>query len=162
MSTKFPLPLLLMELSETWCLDVSWIPREKNQWANDLTNQKFDRFCMSRRLILDGAGVDWTPEFHAELVTAKRKEQTSGYQKKQRTKWCWPSGSGFAWEAAFTCRYLVVTEMKTWMCRTIRMKTVDIRQEAVRRDWDLAMGRFRTSQPFRWSTMKSRLLLVNS
>ena len=96
MSTKFPLPLLLMELSETLCLDVSWIPREKNQWANDFTNQKFDRFCMSRRLILDGAGVGWIvldsllksgTEFHAELVTAKRKEQTSGYQKKQRTKW---------------------------------------------------------------------------
>ena len=64
-------------------------------------------------------------------------------------------------EAAFTCRYLVlvVTEMKTWICRTIRMKMVDIRQEAVRRDRDLAMGRLRTSQPFRWSTMKSRLLL---
>ena len=40
--------------------------------------------------------VDWivldsllksATEFHAELVTAKRKEQTSGYQKKQRTKW---------------------------------------------------------------------------
>ena len=44
-------------------------------------------------------------------------------------------------------------------CRTIRMKMVDIRQEAVRMDRDLAMGRLRTSQPFRWSTMKSRLLL---
>ena len=33
------------------CLDLSWIPREKNQWADDLTNQKFDRFCMSKRLI---------------------------------------------------------------------------------------------------------------
>eukprot|EP00439_Symbiodinium_sp_Y106_P008625 s13192_g1.t1 len=42
--------------------------------------------------------------------------------------------------------YLVVTEMKTWICRTIRMKMVDIRQEAVRRDRDLAMGRFRTGQ----------------
>ena len=62
-------------------------------------------------------------------------------------------------EAAFTCRYLVVTEMKTWIRRTIRMKMVDIRQEAVRRDRDLAMGRLRASQPFRWSTMKSRLLL---
>ena len=39
------------------------------------------------------------------------------------------------------------------------MKMVDIRQEAVRRDRDLAMGRLRTSQPFLWSTMKSRLLL---
>ena len=36
---------------------------------------------------------------------------------------------------------------------------VDIHQEAVHRDRDLAMGRLRTSQPFRWSTMKSRLFL---
>ena len=104
MSTKFPLPLLLMELSETLrkgeqCLDLSWVPREKNQWADDLTNQKFDRFCLSKRLILDGTQIDWiildsllksAAEFHAELVMAKRKEPASGYQKskkKRRTKW---------------------------------------------------------------------------
>ena len=55
--------------------------------------------------------------------------------------------------------YLVVTEMKTWIRRTIRMKMVDIPQKPVRRDRDLAMGRLRTSQLFLWSTMKSRLLL---
>ena len=80
-------------------MDLSWVPREKNQWADDLTNQKFDRFCLSKRLILDGARIDWivldsllksAAEFHAELVTAKRKGQISGNQrarKKQRTKW---------------------------------------------------------------------------
>ena len=62
-------------------------------------------------------------------------------------------------EAALTCRYLVVMEMRTWICHTIRMQMVDIRQEAVHRDRDLAMGRLRTSQPFQWSTMRSRLLL---
>ena len=93
-----------MELSETLrkgeqCLDLSWVPREKNQWADDLTNQKFDRFCLSKRLILDGTQIDWiildsllksAAEFHAELVMAKRKEPASGYQKskkKRRTKW---------------------------------------------------------------------------
>eukprot|EP00439_Symbiodinium_sp_Y106_P008403 s13465_g1.t1 len=39
-------------------------------------------------------------------------------------------------------------EMRTWICHTIRMQMVDIRQEAVHRDRGLAMGRLRTSQPF--------------
>ena len=104
MSTKFPLPLLLMELSETLrkeqqYLDLTWVPREKNQWADDLTNQKFDRFCMSRRLVLDGGRFNWivldsllksAAGFHAELVDAKRSAPASRCpksRKKQRTKW---------------------------------------------------------------------------
>ena len=104
MSTKFPLPLLLMELSETLrkeeqYLDLTWVPREKNQWADDLTNQKFDRFCMNRRLVLDGGRFDWivldsllksAAGFHAELVDAKRSApalRCPKSRKKQRTKW---------------------------------------------------------------------------
>ena len=64
MSTRFPLPLLLMELSETLrqgdlTLDLSWVPRERNQWADDLTNQEFGKFSMERRLAIDGAQIDW-------------------------------------------------------------------------------------------------------
>ena len=98
------LPLLLMELSETLrreeqYLDLTWVPREKNQWADDLTNQKFDRFCMSRRLVLDGGRFDWivldsllksAAGFHAELVDAKRSApalRCPKSRKKQRTKW---------------------------------------------------------------------------
>ncbi len=49
MSTKYPLTLLAMELSETLrprsCEpNLQWIPREKNQLADDLTNEKFDSF----------------------------------------------------------------------------------------------------------------------
>ena len=104
MSTKFPLPLLLMELSETLrkeeqYLDLTWVPREKNQWADDLTNQKFDRFCTSRRLDLDGGRFDWivldsllksAADFHAERVDAKRSApalRCPRLRKKQKTKW---------------------------------------------------------------------------
>ena len=50
MSTKYPLAtLLVMELSETLrarsCeLNLHWIPRDRNQLADDLTNEKFDAF----------------------------------------------------------------------------------------------------------------------
>ena len=107
MSTRFPLPLLLMELSETLhqgdlTLDLSWVPRERNQWADDLTNQEFGKFSMERRLAIDGARIDWivlgdllgsASSFHAELTQAKevkRKgnpEPSAKGRKKARAKW---------------------------------------------------------------------------
>ena len=74
-------------------------PEGKNQWADDLTNQKFDRFCTSRRLDLDGGRFDWivldsllksAADFHAELVDAKRSApalRCPRLRKKQKTKW---------------------------------------------------------------------------
>ncbi|CAE7565714.1 unnamed protein product, partial [Symbiodinium microadriaticum] len=107
MSTRFPLPLLLMEMSETLrrgelTLDLSWVPRERNQWADDLTNQEFGKFSMDRRLVIDGARIDWivlgdllgsASAFHAELTQAKevkRKgnpEPSARGRKKARAKW---------------------------------------------------------------------------
>ena len=49
MSTKFPLTVLVMELSESFrfgncCLTLDWLRRDKNQLADDLSNMKFDSF----------------------------------------------------------------------------------------------------------------------
>ena len=49
MSTKYPLALLLMELSEEMrgqqvVLDLRWMPRETNQEADDLSNLKTGAF----------------------------------------------------------------------------------------------------------------------
>eukprot|EP00435_Cladocopium_sp_Y103_P068936 s20_g32.t1 len=49
MSTKFPLTIFVMELSECLrkgrCfLKLGWVPRDSNQMADDLTNLKFDSF----------------------------------------------------------------------------------------------------------------------
>ncbi|CAE7463581.1 unnamed protein product, partial [Symbiodinium pilosum] len=53
MSTKYALPILLMELSETLrlgsiFLDLRWVFRERNQWADDLTNGEFGHFPMDK------------------------------------------------------------------------------------------------------------------
>ena len=107
MSTRFPLPLLLMELSETLrrgdqVLDLSWVPRERNQWADDLTNQKFDHFDQRRRLSINGSQIDWivlgdllnsASAFHTEMVQAKedkrngKSELLARGKKRARTKW---------------------------------------------------------------------------
>ena len=59
-STKFPLTILLMELSEQLrtrnaSLSLRWVPRLDNQPADDLTNNKFDLFESSLRIDIDPA-----------------------------------------------------------------------------------------------------------
>lgn len=58
MSTRFPLTILLMELSEqlrvrSASLDLSWLPRDSNIPADDLTNQIYEKFSMDLRMDLD-------------------------------------------------------------------------------------------------------------
>ena len=112
MSTKFPLPILLMELSETLrlgsvFLDLHWVPRERNQWADDLTNGEFKHFPMDRRQALDAHAIQWhvlgkllevAQAFHDEMVMEKgaAKQRRGGGHvssgtvrkaKRARTKW---------------------------------------------------------------------------
>ena len=77
MSTRFPLPLLLMELSET-------LRQGDLTLDYDLTNQEFGKFSMERRLAIDGAQIDWivlgdllgsASTFHAELTQAKESKR---------------------------------------------------------------------------------------
>jgi hypothetical protein len=55
LSTKFPLTILLIELSEQLRhrhleLHLQWVPREGNQEADDLTNEAFDKFSENLRV----------------------------------------------------------------------------------------------------------------
>ena len=63
MSTKFPLTILLMEMSEQLrsrnaVLGLSWLPRESNTEADDLTNGKFDRFDAALRVDITSEILD--------------------------------------------------------------------------------------------------------
>ena len=96
MSTKFPLTILIMELSETLrtrdCeLNLQWVPRDLNQLADDLTNQKFDSFPLDKRIQFVGGDTKWlvldrlmhkAQEFHEEL--AREKKQSSSNPKPKR------------------------------------------------------------------------------
>ena len=55
MTTKFPLYLILLELTEQilanyWSLNLVWQNRDLNQEADNLSNGKFDKFSPSMRL----------------------------------------------------------------------------------------------------------------
>ncbi|CAL1156421.1 unnamed protein product [Cladocopium goreaui] len=99
MSTKYPLTVLIMELSETLrarnCeLDLQWIPREQNQLADDLTNQVFTKFPLDCRVQFVGGDTKWivleklmekAKEFHLELATEK-KRKVSEPAKERKVK----------------------------------------------------------------------------
>ena len=102
MSTKYPLTLLVMELSETLrangCeLNLQWIPREKNQLADDLTNEKFDHFPGELRRRWIGGDTKWVvlermvfkpKEFYEDLkferMEARDRQATGGKGKKRK------------------------------------------------------------------------------
>ena len=105
MSTKYPLTILIMELSETLrtkdCelnrLNLEWVPRESNQLADDLTNQKFDSFPKDKRVQFVGGDTKWlvldrlmhkAQEFHEELTREKKRKTSDpnpkGVNKKKK------------------------------------------------------------------------------
>jgi hypothetical protein len=75
LSTKFPITPLVIELSEQLRyrgaeLHLTWIPRELNQEADDLSNLKFDDFDSERRIPFKVQGIPW--KVFTELILASR------------------------------------------------------------------------------------------
>ena len=85
MTTKFPSTLILMELTEELAnknsqLELSWLRRDHNQLADDLTNEKFDMFDSAFRVPLKGEELEWkvldkllrhSDSFYKEVKTRK-------------------------------------------------------------------------------------------
>jgi hypothetical protein len=64
MSSKFLWYAILLELTEQLqlrnrLLDLRWQPREMNQAADDLTNEKFEAFSLKNRLSLSLSSMPW-------------------------------------------------------------------------------------------------------
>ena len=64
MTTKYPSSLVLLELAEELAtkkcdLSLTWIRRDLNQLADDLTNEKFDSFDPEFRIPLKGEDMRW-------------------------------------------------------------------------------------------------------
>ena len=96
MSTKFPLTIFVMDLSEFLrrgkCqLSLEWLRRDKNQLADDLTSQIFDSFDMNLRVRWSPVEQHWhvlsrflehSKEFHSEMK--KRKSEVLPQEPKKR------------------------------------------------------------------------------
>ena len=64
MTTKFPSTLVLLELAEELAaksceLGLTWIRRDANQLADDLTNENFKVFSLDFRIPLRGEEIKW-------------------------------------------------------------------------------------------------------
>ena len=85
MTTKFPSTLVLLELAEELAcksceLGLTWIRRDANQLADDLTNENFKEFSPDFRVPLKGEDIQWR-------VLDKLLEHANGfYQELLRFK----------------------------------------------------------------------------
>ena len=100
MSTKFPLTVLVMELSESLrlcnCyLNLDWLRRDDNQLADDLSNMKFDNFNLEQRVRWFPFEQKWhvltdflehAKEFHEEIKKRKSEEQPMGETSKKKAR----------------------------------------------------------------------------
>jgi hypothetical protein len=100
LTTRFPLNVLLMELSEQmerrslW-MSLTWVRRDDHQEADDLTNHKFEGFAPERRIEIDMSKVPWIllDEFMQEGfklykdLEVKRSEERS--LRLKRPAWAW-------------------------------------------------------------------------
>ena len=64
MSTKWPSAVLLLELSEELreqdlALELKWIPRGENTWADALSNLDLEGFDPTREVKVDQVGIAW-------------------------------------------------------------------------------------------------------
>ena len=100
MSSKFPLVVVLAELSAQikargLRLSLSWVPREENEEADELTNQETGRFNHEKRVKMDVGSLRWlclgdymsaAASLYEEVVAVKRKseQKAAGTIKKQR------------------------------------------------------------------------------
>ena len=91
LSTKFPITPLVIELSEQLryrCAELylTWIPRENNQEADDLSNLKFDDFSPDKRINFTVSGIPW--KVFTELILATREmfDLINGQREQQRLR----------------------------------------------------------------------------
>jgi hypothetical protein len=89
LSTKFPLNIVLMELalqlhSRGMTLDLSWIPREQNLEADELSNGIFRQFTPERRVtvvvedlefLVLPALMEEAEVLYGDILTSKKKKQ---------------------------------------------------------------------------------------
>ena len=97
MSTKYPLTVLIMELSELMAqrklqVNLKWVKRDDNQGADDLTNLEFEKFELTRREAVHKDELDWLVmddllrESEALYREVREKQELKKAQKKASSK----------------------------------------------------------------------------
>lgn len=97
MSTKFPLPVLLMELAEQMkhrhlSLELEWTPREDNTEADALSNFEVSQFDPDKRIRIDPSDIPWMilPQFVEESANLFAELQADSTRRKRKQSDLWP------------------------------------------------------------------------
>ena len=97
MTTKLPSYLILLEFTEQlrskgWAIELTWVPRDANQAADDLTNEVWDRFNEKLRVTQGLDSFDWLVipklyphalELYRETAEARAKAKVSLEARKR-------------------------------------------------------------------------------
>ena len=100
MSTKFPIALLVIEVSETLrslgaTADLKWVRRDENQRADDLTNQDYHAFDEKKRIRVTPDNCKWmvlgellpeSEELYQEVQKFKEAKRSEKAEKLRRKK----------------------------------------------------------------------------
>jgi hypothetical protein len=90
MTTKFPSYLVLLELTEQlrtkgWAVELTWVPRDANQIADDLTNEVWDRFDDRLRVSRDLDSFEWLVLPKLYPLAAQLYQETAEAREKTRS-----------------------------------------------------------------------------
>jgi hypothetical protein len=99
MTTKFPSFLVLMEFTEQlrrrgWALELTWVRRDLNQLADDLTNEKWGDFNENLRFDVPLAELPWIvlkDGYRHALDLYKEMEEVRAERKKDKKEGTQPS-----------------------------------------------------------------------
>ena len=100
MTSKFPMIVVLTELAEQLrarglSLSLNWTPRDQNEEADDLTNGRFGRFDLQKRINVELSKIPWlilpemlalSEDLYREVQEAKAKPKKEEGQKRKKEK----------------------------------------------------------------------------
>jgi len=100
MTSKFPMIVILTELAEQLRtkglnLSLSWTPRDQNEEADDLTNGRFGRFDLRKRMHVELDQIPWlilpemlrlSEDLYREVQEEKAKPKKEEGQKRRKEK----------------------------------------------------------------------------
>ena len=103
-TTKWPLMLINMQLSSCLAksrltLDLRWRPRDENKEADELTNEVFSSFSMSKRVALSFEQLDlqlvnelWSTKLQFDQMREQARQSPAekphkGKRKHDKTEW---------------------------------------------------------------------------
>ncbi len=91
MTSKYPGTVLLMELSEELRaqdlgLGLKWVRRDGNQWADDLTNEEFQRFSPALRVEVNPEKIKWRVFDRIDAESRRLYDQIQKYKDVSKKK----------------------------------------------------------------------------